>query len=838
MKRWLKKTLFGLHIAIRNMFIHPWRTLLISIGFLGIAMTLLLATSLTDIFHSYFYGNLVATYQDIDLKIHVNKASDTRFFSITPLNNETIETMTDHMYPFFEFDVLVHVSEQDQGYVHLYASSLNDLTAIVGQDQINSSTIADNEVIITQSYADHHELVMGDSLTLTANNTTKVFVVIEIIADQQLFTDDSIFIDKEASLHFFLNALDPNLANLPSILLKNFYNVIYVDISDVTQFDDAVSAFKAQSGFENLTYDQTINPIQVNDRVNRNTALFSGLLSFIIVSILLILYSTLHVVLHDRRKQMTLIHTLGGRHEYTYFIISAELVLEFVVAFIAAIFMTNLMITFGMNYLSSPIIYQLSIHRIFIAFMMMVIIVIGLFVYTNYHNHQQSDMSRMRDQQYLKENASKKQCIIMIILLIIYALLYLPFLQAMFGYYLSVIRIILSVLWMFMAAPLILTIITVIFKRYQRYKKGYYHIKMLQGKKEFYHYLYVSLIVSLVMFLFVFMLQHLDQRTTTIANEYQIDFIVTQVADESSAMDEDIATMNHVKHVTPANIYESVNVEDQVLTYVMAMDQDAFHIFLNIEHLEEAVNELSKETHLAILLPKSYEELYGYEKGESIDLTLNPDVGVQSFVIADFIEKQGMTLALTNEYMIDEQARKQASHLLVKANEERTLVYQALLDAYSDQLVIIYDMQTDYIAPLVFQMIRIKNFMIGYLVVLMLCFVLALSNHQTMLRIDREMDDARLFALGYHRKMMQKTTWYEGIVIVGVILLTSTVAYMLISPQIKGLFVAFGAYEFIQFKPVSIIIGMGINGLMLLSLWMMRALQLPKKQLIHQLKSY
>lgn len=821
--------------------VHPFRTILLIIGFLGISMTVMLAFSMKDVFHTYFYGNLAETYQDIDLKVTVNTDSDLRFFRTRFLDDENITAVADGLYPFFEYDVVTKIDSDVRHYVHVYASSLDMLSHLSDVTYIANTTLADDEVIITRSYAKKYMLSVGDSITLEAGVETKDFNIVEILNDGKLFQGDSIFIDKTASFSFFLSAFDENLLNLtPPSSLATYHNVLYVDLKDGVSHDAAKAAFCSVLEYRELNYIDTIDEITVNQLVNRNTASLGGLLCFVFVSILLVLETTLRYYFHDKKSQATMIHILGGKTRYALSILEIELLIEQTIAFVLAIIIVNSSIRFGMNYLDSAWIYRLSSTMIWLSLAVTLGIFIMMFTYYSHRSRTMPDMHEMRLSGDERKLNWKWLLLVSMVSLLLFGLLYIPKLSDLLGHYASILRILLSLVCLLFIAPVLFYGAMMITKKYRERRLIYFHLRILASKKGFSHFLSVSLVVSLVIFLLIFMMQHMNQRIDVAKSEFDFDLIVTRMGGNEEAIYQDVATLDTVSSVIRADIYEHVvfGEGDTNINYVLSMDINEADTYFNLDDLTQQISQLATATEPAILLPSSYHEIYRYDLHDTIALTLDPDDGVQLFSIAGFFEKQDIGIAFTNLYMIDENVRTKANSLLVRANGSRQTLTNQLLDRYSNQLIIIYDFQKTYIEPAVLAMERIKNFIIGYLSLVMICFIMSLINHHAMIQIEREADDARMIAIGYRKKDMKKETIYEGLIVLCVVMLSSIVAYVMVVGQIQGLFAVFGAYENIVFKPNSILIGSGINVLLFSMMWISRIKRQPNVRLIDYLRTY
>ncbi len=825
MKRWFKKAAFSFLFAWRNLSAHPFRTLLLMIGFLGVSITILISISMNDLLYTYYYGNQIETYQDIDLKVAVDNDSSSRFFRTTPLQSSNIDEFTDGIYPFFEFDVLTQITEEDRVYVHVFASSIDMLSHLSNQ-HIQTSQLANNEVIITSSYANAHDLSIDNQILLQAGQEERYFIVKEILDDGKLFTGHSIFIDKQSSFSFFLTALDPALAEFPPILLTNIYSVLYVDIKDDVTVSEGITAFKAINEYESLDYIKAIDDVAINQLINRNIALVNALLSLVFIAIIFVLQTTLNVYFHERKANAATIHVLGGRYRYAFGILGIEIFFQQAIAFIIAVITTNISFKIGMTYLSSAWIYQLTVDRILMALGITLVVILSMFAYYAYRYMKSVDMTLIRRIGNERRLNMKAHIIIALMSLLLYGVSYWQMLVDLFGHTLSLFRILFVASFLLSFPFFIYDLCVHWLSKYKERKKTYYHMKIFSGKKGFSLYFSMTLIVSLIIFLLVFMIQHLNQREETFANEYQFDMIVTRMTGNEETIYQDINHMDNVEHANRADIYDAVEVPNQVLSidYVISMDIYDIQTYFDFVDLEDQIVRLSQKLESSIILPIRYKEIFNYQVNDVVVLTLNPDIPEQSFIIAGFFEKQGLDVAFTNLYMIDQEVQDNANSILITAKGDRHILFNDLLDSYSKQLVVVIDFKTTYVDVYVSQMNLVKNFIIGYILVLIACFIMTLSNHQTMLNMTLEADHARMLAMGYGYQELSKDTIKSDMMILSLMLFVSTLSYLLIFDQIKGLFSAFGAYESIRFNVTSIFIGISINIVLYIVLITMRIL--------------
>ena len=180
------------------------------------------------------------------------------------------------------------------------------------------------------------------------------------------------------------------------MLLRNIYNVLYVDIKEGTSFQDVVSTFKDITAYQSLDYVKTLDEVEVNQLVDRNTSLLSGLLSFVFIAIILVLQTTLKYYFLDRKEQTAMIHILGGKPRYAYGILGIELFIEQLIGFIAAVLLVNMSIKIGMTYLASAWIYEITLLKILLTLGITLGIFVVMFSYYSYRSRHMSDMNDMK----------------------------------------------------------------------------------------------------------------------------------------------------------------------------------------------------------------------------------------------------------------------------------------------------------------------------------------------------------------------------------------------------------------------------------------------------------
>ena len=153
-------------------------------------------------------------------------------------------------------------------------------------------------------------------------------------------------------------------------------------------------------------------------------------------------------------------------------------------------------------------------------------------------------------------------------------------------------------------------------------------------------------------------------------------------------------------------------------------------------------------------------------------------------------------------------------------------------------MVIVIDFQGVYITPFLTQMISIKNFIIGFIALLMLCFIMTLANHQTMLNSAVAYDHAHMLAIGFSYKQLIKDALKVESMIFGMVAVVSAITYVMIFYQIEGLFATFGAFETVDFNILAIVIGLFINVILFYVMFFVKTIGEKKLNIVDYLKIF
>lgn len=799
MKRSLNRLLFAFRYTFKHIILNPVKSLLLVLGFIGIFLVILIAFSMNDFFSNYYVSKLEEKYQDFDLIVDVSSSGETRFFSLTPLENsaELKEIIVDKAM-FFEFDVLLETRLEERTYVHVFASSIEQFAKISNLTKVHEFTNG-NEMIVTKSFAQTYDLEILDEVSLFAKETDKTFIIIDIVEDGKLFSEQSVFIDKKESLSFFLSSLSPSLAEFPPLLLANIYNTVYIDIGDSSGYDEVVTAFKNMTPYQNLEYTKTIDEKAVRNYVMRTSSTFSMILSVVLISILFVLQTTLLVHFNEKKLMFAQIHVLGGRKQFSFFLVFIEMMIFFFISFTLSIFITNLIINFGTQYLEVKLTYSLPLNHIWLSLLVSLILFGIVIIYYFKTFYQVSDIRQTKDQGDEVKFNIIKSVIIILLSIVFFMLLEIKSIKLIFGIYAALIQIAITIVFLFTLPLLLIHGVVRYLKRNRDKNLLYYHFSMMKPKKAFKHYLSISIIASLTIMLLVFMNGHMRQRSSSYQDEYRIDFMMTNIIKDFDLVYQEIVDLPNVENALPVSVFNGVYASDYEnrITLLVSMDYEEINTYFNLDIHSPLGSDFNKNERLNILLPERYQKIYHLNAGDKINIYVNPKYGNQDFHISGFFAKESGNLAFTN--ILDVHAEASHNTIFVNAFGDREVLRNQLLDLYSPKMVAVIDVIAE-MAPIITEMEKVAIYLIFILSIIIACFIISLINHSQLLYNQLKVNFARLFVIGYSKKRMAINLIKEGFILFFIFYVIVSIGYVAILPKLTDFGLLFGEYEPLKFN--------------------------------------
>lgn len=798
MKETLSRFLFSVRYAYKNIVKNILRSLLLTLSLIALATSLLLASSSRSFMTEYFLGDLQSKYGDIDAIASVGTTGNARYFTIRTLNDHPDQSLYfKEVIPFFEIDTLVDVGSE-KIYVKVMSSSIDELKK-VSSVSLSRGELTENQVILTQSFADSHQLMIGNTLSMQLAQSTKSYTIVDIVEDGGLMTGNVIYLNKTYSLPFFLSALNPALSSLPEIFVANLYNTLYLDIREDQSIESITDYLHGLSGYSNLTINETINLNEINEMIDRNMAVFSVIFVIVIFAILLVMSTTMLVYFEDKKQMIAIVDLLGGRSQFSYGVILLEFALFFVLSSLFSIWIAQLIVTFGMSFVGSKSTYLLESRTIFLT--LGVTLLLFLLSSLRYYLHAKRSASIREVNEHLQKDPLS--CLVYLVISILSIILFVVFTLVDVGFYSLWIRLSSIVVLLFAFPFLIIRFLA----DNQAKTTLNFHMKMLFNQPSFRHYASVLLLSFLSIFLLVLTNTHMDQRFTSHRAEYQVDYILTNFITRYDITTQEIKAMPEVQNADQVLIYENIvfpEYDDSMLMTV-SIDPSKIDVYFNLA-IDDDSQDALLESFPVILLPERYQMLYELEKGDIIIANIHPDFPNLSMVIGGFFEKYIANVAFTNLHHIEAYEGTGIASIVVNGTDDSEQLYQTLITNYSQRLVYVLDYQ-ELVESNVMRMERATSYLTIILSAIVLCFVLSIINHSLLLLIQMRKNDARLSILGISRVKMTSLMIQESVWLFVIFYIGSLIAFMLLSSQLTELILWSGEYERIELSGNSIGVG-------------------------------
>jgi len=731
-----------------------------------------------------------------------------RFFSIRPLTESSdIDTYIEDYAPFFEMDTLVEINDTKQ-YVKTMASTLDNFIKVTNSIHYANSTLNDDEVIITQSLANSFELKNGDHLTLFLGNLTKEYTIVDIVDDGGLFQGETIYLNKDGSLSFFLSALNPSLGSLNPILLTNFYNQVYFEVKNGTQTEQAMQYVSSITQFSGLNFQQSIDEDALNQIVRRSSSFFNFIVAIVVLVILLVMQTTFLLYFQEKKKGFAIVKLLGGSHWFSYGVVLIEILFFFTLSLILSVFISDAVMQSGLRYVGSSASYQLELSSIlWSALIAFVIYVLTSFYYFTVFN-KESSIQQTLSQGVERQIKLIPQLIIFVLFLFVYFISKSSLTYPLLGDYGAIVQAISIIAILFSLAFILIHL----FLKMQHIRKKpmifALQFKILSAKKSFYQYIIVLLVCFVSIFLLVLSNDHMNKRISNYENEFKVDFILTNFISRYDETFNQIELLDNVDNVAKVGYLESINFEDfeQNIRSVISMDSQDLPDYFNFNLSAESLINLSSTQKLVILLPERFQMLYDMQVGDEIHLNISPPHPYEAFEIGGFFKKEIGDLAIVNLHLFPIYDDVSQNAIFINSSANKETLKNELINLYSKNMVYILDFQ-QVVDSKVSEMRTITEYMTIILSTIIGCFILSIFNHSILLLGQMKDSYARLYVLGFSKQKMLAMLAKESALLFFILMISSIFSFILLSNVLSPLLLISGEYENIQFSIKPLLLG-------------------------------
>lgn len=788
MKNICSKCFFALRFAWKNIYRHKFRSLILFFSFLSLFIIALVSFSLKSIIRTYYYTPYESRYQDIDLTLGISYNTNARYFSIRHFRDSELngKEINDY-FPFFEIETIVQYQEEELS-LQVLASEVEVLKKVV--PLVETKTLNEDEVIITNSLAQRLNISEGDKITVYLGSVEKEFSVTEIILDYGLFQNQVIFLNRSDVISSFLKTLNPALGDMNPLYFNNLYNRIYISLSQDADREYVQNALKEIVAYRNLEIEPVINYSWLDQLVSKSTSHFSATLLIIALAVFMMMQTTINLLFADKKKDFQVVEYLGGSKSFSALVLVIEILLLVGLALLSGIVLTKFIINFGYQYLELNTSFVFENQTIFQSILVVLLILVVVLIWRFYQNPKKK----------VKVNKVFILLLFMLIVILTFIAIFIWPGKHIWG---SFLQIPLVLLLMILLAISLIFGIKKLINHFLKSKFLDLHFKILLGKEEFYRFLSVILIATLSILLLVGFKSYQKERIKILDDEFNLDYILTNFLGYQGDITAQINKMEHSTNSTSVLLFQKTKVEkaNEEIEYLVSIDEEDISEYFNFDFPEFTFS----SDYPAVVLPIRFKELHGLEVGEEVSINVSPLYPNLDFQIIGFYKAVSSRLAFTNIHLLEEFQSEKANAVLLNASNHK-LLRRELIENFSRNLVYIFDFQL-LLKKQGDEIKKVGDYVNFIVAIMISCFVFSIINHSLLLFDKMKIAYQRYFLLGASPNRMGRLFLFEQALVLFAVILSTLVTALLLNQIIPQLVILFGEYEPLTFSLSSLLTG-------------------------------
>lgn len=730
----------------------------------------------------YYTDRQESTFLPYEYQLTVDQSAQSRFFSIQALKNHTASHATEFDYiAFFETQILLKHNEEFV-YANLFASDLPTLKEVVKTAYVHDNLLND-EMIISLSLSQDYGIALNDTVTVLVGSTEKMYKVVSIETDQKFFKQQAVFVSKDSLIRLLITEINPSLSALPSSVLANLYNSVY--IRPLSEDKAAIEVIKLLPGYQNLLLEPTINYETISQMIDRNVALFELMMSLVTVAIIGVLYVVFLIHYKSVLYRNTVLTTLGASKRLIRSLGFSEWTLFIGLSLFFGLMAANGFLNWTLNQFSNGLWINIPLSDIGLS----LAIVIGIMLL--------GYALQVKDHRSKVHVTKMKYLIPLSISLTLFLTIHLLVTLSEW------IVIPLLILWLLTILYLLIVASQRDLKKPTKFK---IFKKAMHNEKGYGTYLFASTIILASVALMLQGNHHIHRRMETFMQEYQWDILVTRFTNPSDQLKNEILLTYPDTFISEALYMSSVTLvdsNDTISMVIRSIDASIFEQF-NVYIPESMKASFYQSESLSVLLPKRYEMVNGLKVGDEVTLHLSETLGTHTFKVLGFYPKINDNLAFIHIPDSHQLYATPMNALFIQSDEPNVL-RQELIKDYSKHLIAILSFE-DVTQNVYQDMKQAVSIMNTVLMVIAMGFVFGLINQSLLLYQSMKPELTTLRVLGYSRKTLlwvaMKHAWLEGVIVIVI----ATALYMVITSLLTPLALRGGQYEYIHYNAMNYVL--------------------------------
>jgi len=320
--------------------------------------------------------------------------------------------------------------------------------------------------------------------------------------------------------------------------------------------------------------------------------------------------------------------------------------------------------------------------------------------------------------------------------------------------------------------------------------------------------IFVALIVIVVMLTVRFFI---DNQIRDVKEANDFDIVMTNIHNYEDNLIDEIKGYDTTE-VDPSFIHEKVLVSygetnSFLIKMVVSVNIDKFDTYFN--YILDDVDQIYIDNSLPyILLPQSFEMVYGMKKGDTLKLDLSADLRDFEFVVAGFIRTEFDQFAYTN--LVDKISELDLRYNSIMINSDNPeALFADLIKDYGSKMYYMIDAR----ATLDEQISISKNVLDLFTVItvfVVLSFMFVVFNNTYLKFFSLKNDYSKVKVLGTANKFIYKNLFKELSILMISLVLVGIIEIFILSGYLRFLLLFFDYYKNVTLNYFALLLGYSI----------------------------
>jgi ABC-type antimicrobial peptide transport system permease subunit len=724
----MKNFLFKLRVAYRNIFKSRGRSVVVLLTLMVLMILSVVIFNIHDNLVRIFSMEYQEVYQTVDLTVSYDNYSNSRIVNVSTINDDYSEYFN-YSATYFNLYSLME-SEDDSFYAQVYSSSLGEFERVMDFDL---DSINDGEMFITQSLADRFQLNKNDALSMLIGSQEINYVIREILPDQGLFSENSVFVPKEELLTKTLWFSAPDLGNM-----------IYLDVKDEYSILAVRDLLLGDAAYANSLVKETVDHEQAKTRADYNASVLLGIGVLAFLAVIMVVRSIYPLLFRDFSQQIGVIRILGGNDGFAYQIWMIQFCLYLLISVPMGLIFSRVILDAGARAYGvyTSVGFNPWYLLLAVAFFLAVNVLGTIGRYAHYK--KQSEMSLSNDARFEKQKSVVYAAIAAgAVLLVNWIIDPFPKFQGM-------ITVVTVIVFTFSFLSMILKIFPIIFKKKDSFF-SLYSSKHLRDNKILHNSVKVIFVSLVIIAISMTVSGVMKTEILNAFDEIRIDYAVTNIYNFNDDLVTEIETNNQIDSAVKGAMFRdgTLQVDEDTtrrVQFFLSVRPENISELFTFSLSAEILAKLADPTILYVALPYQYEKTSQLRVGDEVTFRLSQNIPSEKFIIAGFFENSYEGIYLSNISYSDKYMDSDLTNTVFIRSSNGDL-QKDLIQRYSGKMYYVFSAD-DLLLNETKMVYRTVDFVVILIWALVACFMIVIINNSLLQFYALKADYAKFKILG------------------------------------------------------------------------------------------